>query len=137
MAVAVDATSVLVLDDEYRVVEVSPALQAGFGLRPGRSTIDGLPGSRSLFVPYCEHARRTGKPVEFTQYYGGTVMHVRVVPEAARLVVSWETLGILDVLTLDGLQASLRSLVETLTRAEDALRRDRVRRSLRLVGGGG
>ena len=73
MAVAVDATSVLVLDEEYRVVEVSPALQAGFGLRPGRSTIDGLPGSRSLFVPYCEHARRTGEPVEFAQYYGGAV----------------------------------------------------------------
>jgi hypothetical protein len=137
VAVTVTAAPVLVLDEEYRVVEVSPALQAGFGLRPGESAIDGLPGSRSLFVPYCEHARRTGDTVDFAQFYGGSVVHVHVVPKEGMLLVSWETLGILDVLTLDGLRSSLRTLVETLTRAEDALRRDRMRRSLRLVGGGG
>jgi len=43
----------------------------------------------------------------------------------------------LDVLTLDGLRATLQSVLEALGASEDALRRETVRRSLSVVGGGG
>jgi hypothetical protein len=137
VAVAVREASVLVLDAEFRIVEVSPALEAGFGLRTGEHALDRLPISRNRFVPYCEHARRTGETVELVEFCAGSVVQIRIVPQGDRLQVSWETLGILDTLTIDGLDASLRTIVETLAGAEDTLRRERLRRSLRLVGGGG
>ena len=49
----------------------------------------------------------------------------------------WERLCVLDLLTLDGLLASLDSALETLQAREDAVRRDVVRRSLRVIEGGG
>ena len=137
MAVAVREASVLVLDAEYRIVEVSPALEAGFGLRTGENVLERLPVSRSRFVPYCEHARRAGEAVELVEYCAGSVVQIGVVSDGDRLHVSWRTLGNLDTLTIDGLDASLRTIVETLAGAEDTLRRERLRRSLRLVGGGG
>jgi hypothetical protein len=137
VAVAVNAASVFVLDDEYRVVEVSPALQAGCGLAPGDCALEGLPISRSTFVEYCEHARRTGEAVDLVEYGAGRLLQVCIVPRDEQLHVSWETLGMLDTLTIDGLYASLRSIAETLAGTADTLRRERLRRSLRLVGGGG
>lgn len=82
-------------------------------------------------------ARRTREVVEFAQFYDGYIMRVRAVPEGSRLTVSWETLGMLDVLTLDGLRMSLQAALQALTESEEALRRESVRRSLRVVGGSG
>ncbi len=137
MAVGATEAVVLVLDEEYRAVEISPALQAGCGLAPGDCALEGLPVSRSTFVQYCEHARRTDEAVDLIEYGAGRLLHVRVVPRSEQLHVSWETLAMLDTLTIDGLGASLRAIAETLAGAEDTLGRERLRRSLRLVGGSG
>jgi PAS domain-containing protein len=137
VAVAVPEALVLVLDEDYRAVEMSPAFRAGCGLTPGDLVLDGLPISRSRFVKYCEHARRTGEAVDLVEFGGGRVLHVRVVPNDERIHTSWETLGIIDTLTMEGLRTSLRSIAETLAGTEDTLGRERLRRSLRLVGGGG
>jgi PAS domain-containing protein len=137
VAVAVPEALVLVLDEDYRAVEMSPAFEAGCGLTRGDCVLHGLPVSRSVFVQYCEHARRTGEPVDLVEFGGGRVLHIRVVARDERFHTSWETVGILDTLTIGGLSASLRTMAETLAGTEDTLRRERLRRSLRLVGGGG
>jgi hypothetical protein len=137
VAAAVPDALVLVLDEDYRAVEMSPAFRAGCGLTPGDCALDGLPISRSMFVQSCEHARRTGDAVDLVEFGAGRVLHIHVVPRDEQLHTSWETLGILDTLTMDGLRASLRSIAETLAGTEDALGRERLRRSLRLVGGTG
>lgn len=133
MAVAVGATPYAVLDEQFRVVEVGPAAPAG--LRPlcGQHLLDCFPGSRPLFLPYLEEAQRTGRIVKFAQYFDGYVAHLEVVPTGSTLTLSWERLEILDFLTIDGLRASLRSVLDTLRAREDALHREVVRRSLRVV----
>jgi len=137
VAVAVKATiPYIVLDDQLRIVEVGPAAQAGFGPLCGRRLLDCFAGSRPLFLPYLEEAQRTGRVVEFAQYFDGYVADLKVVPNGRTLTVSWEALQILDFLTLDGLRASLRSVLDTLRAREDALRREVARRSLRVIEGG-
>jgi hypothetical protein len=90
-----------------------------------------------LFLPYYEEARRRRKVVEFAQFYDGYIMRVRAAPEGLRLTVSWETLGMLDVLTLDGLRMSLQAALQAVTDSEETLRRESVRSSLQVVGGNG
>ena len=63
-------------------------------------------------------------------------MQLTIVPGDGRLVVSWRTLCILDVLTLEGLRASLDEIIETLASADGELRRKDTRRALRLIEGG-
>lgn len=136
MAVAVEQVPHVVLDEDNRIVEVGPAAEAGFGHLRGQNVLDSFPDSRPLFLPYYEHARRTGTAVEFDQYYDGYVLHLTVVPAGRRLTVFWDTLCMLDVLTLDGLRASLQSVLAKLRASEDAARRESVRRSLSVVGDG-
>ncbi len=135
MAVAVEAVPFVVLDEAFKIVEVSPAAEAGFGPLRGRNVFESFPGSRPLFLPYYEEALESGDVVEFAQYYDGYVMDMKVVPAGRMLTVYWERLCMLDVLTLQGLSASLFAVLETLEARENALRREVVRRSLRLVRG--
>jgi hypothetical protein len=135
VAVAVKAVPYLVLDEDLRIVEVGPAAQAGFGPLCGQRLLDCFPGSRPLVLPYLKEAQRTGRVVQFAQYFDGYVADAKVVPDGSRLTLSWERLEILDFLTLDGLRASLRSVLDTLRAREDALHREIVRRSLRVVEG--
>lgn len=136
MAVAVEAAPYVVLDDEYRVVETSWAADAGVGPHCGENLLDYFPGSRPLFLPYLEEAQRTRRIVKFAQYFGGYVAEVRIVPEASGLTLVWERLCTLDVMTIDGLRASLRHALDTLRERENALHREVVRGSLRVVEGG-
>lgn len=135
VAVAVDENPYLVLDEDYRIVEIGPAAQAGFAPMRGQKVFDCFAGSRPLFLPYYEAARKTRKVVQFAQYYDGYIMRIRAAPEGSRLVVSWEVLGMLDVLTLDGLRMSLKMALKALTDSEEALRRESVRSALQVVGG--
>jgi hypothetical protein len=135
VAVAVEAVPFVVLDEAFKIVEVSPAAEAGFGPLRGRNVFESFPGSRPLFLPYYEEALESGDVVEFAQYYDGYVMDMKVVPAGRMLTVYWERLCMLDVLTLQGLSASLFAVLETLEARENALRREVVRRSLRLVRG--
>jgi hypothetical protein len=136
VAVAVEATPHVVLDERFRIVEVSRAAEAGLGPFCGRNLLDCFPGSRPLFLPYLKEAQRTGRVVTFAQYFDGYVAEVKIVPDATTLTVSWERLCMLDVLTLDGLRASLHAVLDTLREKEAALHREVVRASLRVVEGG-
>jgi hypothetical protein len=135
VAVAVNVTPQVVLDEHYRIVEVSQAAEAALGPLRGRNLLECFPGSRPLFLPYLKEARRTGTVVRFAQYFNGYVAEVKIVPHATTLTVSWEALCMLDVLTLEGLRDSLRTVLDTLQAREAALRREGVRNSLRVVKG--
>jgi hypothetical protein len=136
VAVAVEAAPYVVLDDEYRVVETGWPADAGVGPPCGENLLDYFPGSRPLFLPYLEEAQRTRRIVKFAQYFDGYVAEVRIVPDASRLTLVWNRLCTLDVMTMDGLHASLRRALDMLRAREDALRREVVRSSLRVVEGG-
>jgi hypothetical protein len=136
VAVAVEAIPSIVLDEQYRIVEVNLAAEAGLGPLCGQNIMDCFPGLRPLLVPYLKEAQRTGRVVRFAQYFNGYVAEVKIVPAATTLTVSWERLCMLDVLTLDGLRASLHDVLDALRAKEDALHRDAVRRSLHVVEGG-
>ena len=136
MAVTVEGLPSMVLDDEYHIVEVSESALASFAPLLGRNVLDAFPGSRALFLPYYERARRTGESVEFAQYYGGYVARVLATPAGTRLIVTWKVVAILDLLTLEGLRSSLEAAIEELEDAEHALHRQHVRQSLRVMEGG-
>ncbi len=136
VAVAVDEPPNLVLDEDYRIVEVGPAAEAALGPLRGRNLWDAFPGSRPLFHPYYDKARRTGEPVEFVQFYDGDLGHIRAVPEGSRLLLFWELLHRLDILTLEGLRASLDQALALIEEFDARLRRDRVKSTLRVVEGG-
>ncbi|CAN5145752.1 hypothetical protein BH09ACT13_BH09ACT13_07010 [soil metagenome] len=143
VAVAVDEPPNLVLDEDYRIVEVGPAAEAALGPLRGRNLWDAFPGSRPLFHPYYDKARCTGEPVEFVQFYDGDLGHIRAVPEGSRLLLFWELLHLfwellhrLDILTLEGLRASLDQALALIEEFDARLRRDRVKSTLRVVEGG-
>lgn len=136
VSVAVDEPPNLVLDEDYRIVEVGPAAEAALGPLRGRNLWDAFPGSRPLFHPYYDKARRTGEPVEFVQFYDGDLGHIRAVPEGSRLLLFWELLHRLDILTLEGLRASLDQALALIEEFDARLRRDRVKSTLRVVEGG-
>ena len=136
MAVAVERTPHLVLDEEYRIVEVGPPAEAEFGPLRGQGLWDAFPDSRPLFEPYYEKARRSGEPVEFVQFYAGWVGRVRAVPEASRLLLFWDDLRRLDTLTLSRLHTSLEETLAAIEEQETSIRRDTTRDRFRVVDGG-
>jgi hypothetical protein len=136
VAVAVELTPYLVLDEEYCIVEVGPPAEAEFGPLRGQGLWDAFPDSRPLFEPYYERARQTGEPVEFVQFYNGWVGRVRAVPEGSRLLLFWEDLRRLDTLTLSRLHTSLEETLTAIAEQETSVRRDTGRDRLRVVDGG-
>ena len=135
MAVAVEAIPYVVLDEEYRVVEMNRAAEARVG-RVWGENLDSFPDARPLFLPYLKEAGRTGRVVRFAQYFEGFVVEVTIEPAEAGFTVSWERLCVLDVLTLEGLRASLLEVLDRLQNRENALRREGARGRLRVVEGG-
>lgn len=133
MAVTETGSPFVVLADDYRIVEVGPAAEAGLGPFAGRLLWECFPGSEPLFKPYYDEARESGEPVEFVQFYEGAVARIRAVPTGDRLELYWELLLRLDTLTLDGLRSSLAEAVDLLDdREANMLRRER----LRVIEGG-
>jgi hypothetical protein len=127
----------VVLDEEDRVVEVGPHAPAIVKSLLGERAQDIFPETEALYRPYYARARRTGAVVEFAQYSNGHVSLIKIVPARRRLTVSWELIGFIDVMTLEGLQASLAAALDALVQAEALVRRNRVRGSLRVVAGTG
>jgi hypothetical protein len=111
VAVTVEAPRV-VLDEDYRIVEVGSSAQAAFGPLLGHDLWESFPDSEPLFRPYYEKARRTGEPVEFVQFYRGSVARIRAVPAGCRLALFWQPLARIDPLTLDRLRASVDRALE-------------------------
>jgi hypothetical protein len=134
VAVAVEQDEFLVLDDEFRIVEVGAAARATFGPLLGKRVFDAFPDSEALFRPYYEHVRETGVPTEFATFYDGVALHLRVAPADGDLLVTWRTLARLDVLTIDGLAASLDHALAAIANVERELQRVRGRDRLRIVG---
>lgn len=133
MAVTVQQAPFVVLDEEYRIVEVGPFAAAGLGPLAGQILWECFPGSERLFRPYYEQARGTGKPVEFVQYYNGHVVELHVEPRGVLLDVYWRGLHVIDALTLDRLERSITRMIELLDGTQVETFGARARGSLRLI----
>ncbi len=136
MAVTVEDSPSVVLDESDRIVECNSAARPWFAHHLGKCVFSCFPGSSALFRPYFDKARATGQVVEFAQYFDGYVTRVRATPCNATLRVTWETLAILDTATADRLLASLDHAIGRLDDEIRELERDRAKRSLRIVTGG-
>ena len=135
VAVTVEQVPFVVLDESYRIVEVGPAAEAGFGPLHGRCVWDCFPGSESMYRPHYERARRRGEPIELVQYYGGYLTKVEIRPEKRAMRVSWEILSLLDTSDLERLRASLTDAIGALDQQAEELDRRRIRGTLRVVEG--
>jgi hypothetical protein len=137
VAVTVQQTPFVVLDEGDRIVGVGPDAESQFGPLVGSPMWDCFPGSEPLFKPYYDAARRSGEPVEFVQFYDGNVARVRAVPHPdGRLDLFWERLARLDTLTLDGLAKTLDESLELLDEEHVGAHRSALRQHLRLIEGG-
>jgi hypothetical protein len=138
VAVTVEEQAPLVvLDDGDRIVGVGPHAESQFGPLVGEVLWDCFPGSEPLFKPYYDHARRSGEPVEFAQYYNGYVARVRAVPRGRdRLELYWHQLTRLDTLTLEGLVQSLGESLAVLGGRRRGPERDGTGGALRVIEGG-
>ena len=138
MAVTVEHEAPLVvLDTRDHIVEVGPGAESQFGPLQGSLLWELFPGSEPLFKPYYDEARRTGKPVEFVQFYDGFVASIRAVPRGDdRLELYWKRLSRIDTLTLDGLVETLDESLRVLDEQRSRLSRIELRKGLRIIEGG-
>ena len=138
MAVTVEQQAPLVvLDDSDRIVGVGRDAESHFRPLLGEVMWDCFPGSEPLFKPYYDRARTSGEPVEFVQFYDGTVARIRAVPHGeGRLELHWEALARLDTLTLGGLVDSLDRSLALLDVRSAGLERREGRTAFRLIEGG-
>jgi len=107
-----------------------------FGAFLGQNVWELFPGSRAIFSSYLEDAHRTGEPVEFVQFYRGTVVRIEAASQDGRLHVSWKVLGAVDVSTLESMRTSLGDIVSLLTEQEDVSQSEHSRPPLHVVEGG-
>jgi hypothetical protein len=127
----------VVLDEGDRIVGVGSGVEGQFGPLVGSVIWDCFPGSEPLFKPYYDSARRLGEQVEFAQFYDGNVARIRAVPRTGdRLELYWELVARLDTLTLGGLVRTLEESLEHLDERHEALQRDALRKSFRVIEGG-
>lgn len=125
----------MVLDADYRIVEIGPAFEAGYGHLRDQSLWEVEPEARAIFGPHYEKAWRTGEPVEIVEFFMGRVVRVVAVARAGRLQLTWEVLHRLDILTLEGLQASLQEAIASVEASEGCLTRTRSGRHLHALEG--
>jgi hypothetical protein len=119
VAVAVAGTPGLVIDRHYVVVEVTDAARTRLGRALGHNLWESLPGAETLFRPHCELAWRTGRSVEFVEFYEGRVVRVTATHRKDHLLaLSWQVLARVDTLTLDGLRSSLSGAISALEASE-------------------
>ena len=97
----------VVLDDDDRVVSVSPRLHDDLGHWLGQVFWDHLPAAREIYEPCFQQARATGQPAQSVVFYSGRVKRLTAIPAADGLAVHIERLAELDVTTLGTLTRSL------------------------------
>ena len=138
MAVTVEEQApFVVLDTADSIVEVGPGAVGQFRPLLGSVLWDCFPGSKPVFKPYYDKARRTNEPVEFVEFHDGAVARVRAIPRAAdRLELYWEVMSRLDTLTLDRLARTLAESLELLEERGAAVHRHELRKVLRVIEGG-
>jgi hypothetical protein len=105
----------LVFDEDYRVVALSDAAEPLFAHLLGEPFWDHYPRARTVFLPYCEEALRSGEVVEVVTFFEGTLKRVRYAPDGRYLTATWEVLATIDVSSLDALQQSLRDIAAALS----------------------
>ncbi len=137
MAVTVQQTPFVVLDEGDRIVGVGPDAESQFGPLVGSLIWDCFPGSKPLFKPYYDAARSSGERIEFVQFYDGRVARVRAVPRSdGHLELCWDILARLDTLTLDGLTQTLDDSLDALDDEQGGMDRIARRQSLHVIEGG-
>ena len=136
MAVTVGRNLRIVVDRDYRIVDVSQAADPMFGHLLGQNLWEHFPRARSVFLPYYEAARNTGESIEFVQFFDGRLMRVSAVLKDVGLAVSWKVLRMLDTSTIETLRHSLRDVVSDLAEEERKVTEAHVGRSLRILEGG-
>ena len=137
MAVTVQKSPFVVLDEMDRIVGVGPAAESQFGPLVGSLIWDCFPGSEPLFKPYYDAARRSGEEVEFVQFYDGNVARIHAVPQSnGHLDLHWELLTHLDTTTIAGLVQTLDESLEVMDEEHISASRSALRQNLRLIKGG-
>ncbi len=137
MAVTVmQQTPFVVLDEVDRIVGVGPHAESQFGPLLGSVMWECFPGSKPLFKPYYDAARRTGETVEFVQFYDGYVVRVLATPSDNGLEVSWQSLIRIDATTFTSFRETLAESLEVLAAQSVGAQRDEARQALRVIEGG-
>jgi hypothetical protein len=100
----------LVLDDDDRIVYVSPTLRHGFGTWVGHVVWEHLPGARDVYGPCFEEARDSARAAEAVGFYAGRLTRLTAIPAADGLAVHLEHLVERDVTSLGTLTRSLERI---------------------------
>ena len=127
------ADTYVVLDDDDRVVSVSPPLHTGLAHWLGHVLWDHLPGAREVCSPCFEEARAAGRPVESVVFYSGRVERLTAFPASDGLAVHVELLAEVDVTTLGTLTRTLAQVEAALAARVSAQRDPRLPSSLRAL----
>lgn len=137
MAVTVQRqTPFVVLDEKDRIVGVGPAAESQFGPLVGSVMWECFPGSKPLFKPYYDAARRSGEQVEFVQFYDGHVARVTATPVDETLEVTWQPLSHLDTTTFASFRQTLADSLAVLEAEGSGAARNHARQALRVIEGG-
>ena len=99
----------------------------------GNSLWECLPRAQDLFGESFDDARASGREVEFTTFYAGTAMRLRIVPAGETLTVFPERLAEVNLRTLGTLAESLRRIEQELGAREPAPPDPPARGSLRAL----
>ena len=123
----------VVLDDDDRIVGVSPGLRDDLGHWLGHVLWEHVPAAKEICGPSFDEARATGRPVESVVFYSGRVRRLTAIPAADGLAVHGERLAELDVTTLGTLIQSLARIEGALAGRESAQPDSPARGSLRAL----
>jgi len=103
-----------VLDDEDRVLYVSPHFRDPRGISLGHVIWDHLPDAQAVYGPHFEEARATGERVDALIYYAGRLKRLVVLPGGDGLAAHVENLAEIDVTNLGTLIRSLELIENAL-----------------------
>ena len=122
-----------VVDGDDRIIQVSDGLHESMGSCIGNSLWECLPRAEDLFGEHFDDARENGREVEFTTFYAGAAIRLRVVPAGESLTVYPERLIELNLRTLATLAESLRRIEQELVARGPAPPDPPARESLRAL----
>ena len=115
------------------ISRVSAPLQRQLGHYVGHSIWIRMPESESVFRPYFEEARASGREVDVVTFYAGATTRLRIVPSGRSLTVYPTKLSGVDVRTLASLRSSLERIASELDARELSRPGRRARASLQAL----
>ena len=123
----------VVLDDDDRILHVSPRLHDDLGRWTGHVLWEHLPCARDVYGSTFDEARASGRPVESVVFYAGRVKRLTAIPGPDGLAVHVERLAEIDVTTLATLTTSLARIEAELAGRVCEQRDSRARASLQAL----